>query len=145
MLTSLITIDSEEGYVLLSFFCVSFRVQDNWKGTVWMWINFQDGHTMGPFENDYQYILGRNAILILTCHIWWPKLNDVNPCPWPWCIKSLALALALRVVLGLGLECLIWFCIQLTKIPCCTGVMVSAGSGNMYRHLVMALLCGPPP
>ena len=26
-----------------------------------------------------------------------------------------------------------------TKIPCCTGVMVSAGSGNMYQHMVMAL------
>jgi len=27
-----------------------------------------------------------------------------------------------------------------TEIPYCTGVMVSAGSGNMYRHMVMALL-----
>ena len=27
----------------------------------------------------------------------------------------------------------------MTKIPCCTGVMVSADSGNMYRHMVMAL------
>jgi len=26
-----------------------------------------------------------------------------------------------------------------TKIPCCTGVIVSAGSGNMYRHMIMAL------
>jgi len=26
-----------------------------------------------------------------------------------------------------------------TKIPCCTAVMMSAGSGNMYRHMVMAL------
>jgi len=25
------------------------------------------------------------------------------------------------------------------KNPCCTGMMVSAGSGNMYRHMVMAL------
>ena len=28
---------------------------------------------------------------------------------------------------------------QVTKIPCCIGVMVSASSGNMYRHMVMAL------
>jgi len=26
-----------------------------------------------------------------------------------------------------------------TKIPCCAGVMVSAGSGNIYRNMVMAL------
>ena len=29
---------------------------------------------------------------------------------------------------------------QVTKIPCCTGVMVSAGSDNIYRHMVMALI-----
>jgi len=52
------------------------------------------------------------------------------------------LGLAIQV-LGLGLECLVWLCIwhkpQVTKIPCCTGVMVSVGSGNMYRHMVMTL------
>jgi len=45
----------------------------------------------------------------------------------------------------LGRECLVWLCVwhklQVTKLPCCTGVMVSVGSGsNMYRHMVMALL-----
>ena len=46
-------------------------------------------------------------------------------------------------MLVLGIECLVWLCIwhkpQVTKIPCCTGVMVSASSGNMYRHMVLAL------
>ena len=50
---------------------------------------------------------------------------------------------AVMLVPGLGLECLVWLCIwhkpQVTKIPRCTGVMVSASSGNMYRHMVMAL------
>jgi len=77
--------------------------------------------------------------------------TDVSLWPWPWSLrpKSLSLALALMP----------WSCspspwpwpwmfgmtIYLTqatsekKIPCCTGVMVSAGSGNMYRHMVMAL------
>jgi len=27
----------------------------------------------------------------------------------------------------------------MTKIPCCTGVMASAGNGNMYQYMVMAL------
>ena len=74
--------------------------------------------------------------------------SDVSP--WPWSLKpkslslalqSNSLALALRVVLGL--ECLVWLRIwykpQVTKMSCCTGVMVSAASGNMYRHMVMAL------
>ena len=47
------------------------------------------------------------------------------------------------LVPGLGRECLVWLCVwhkpQVTKIPRCTGVMVSASSGNMYRHMVMAL------
>jgi len=57
--------------------------------------------------------------------------------PWP-CGWSLSL----RVVLGL--ECLVPFCVwhkqQVTKIPYCTGVMMSAGSGSIYRHMVTALL-----
>ena len=45
--------------------------------------------------------------------------------PWPWV---------------LGMTLFFWHKPQVTKIPCCTGVMVSAGSGNMCRHMVMALL-----
>ena len=48
------------------------------------------------------------------------------------------LLLALQSESFLGLECLcIWHI--MTKIPRCTGMMVSASSGNIYRHMVMAL------
>ena len=88
-------------------------------------------------------------------------ISDVSP--WPWSLKPKSLFLALTLVhqvLGLGLaiqvrawpwpwpwgwslalnawyDC-IWHKLQVTKIPHCT-VVVSAGSGKMYRHMVMAL------
>ena len=38
-----------------------------------------------------------------------------------------------------GIECLVYMTVfdspQVTKIPCYTGVTLSAGSGNMYRHM----------
>ena len=73
--------------------------------------------------------------------------SDVSP--WPsWSLRPkilhqvLGLGIAIQI-LDLGLECLVWLVFDTSckwqKFPCCTGVMVSSSSGNMYRHMVMAL------